>query len=374
MHEIDGYITDFYREGKSHRYTGQLSDDFQRALAKFYVDPPKDQCTFYHTMEFPCGEVVPGAWDLRRREQVYLGYVDFSGQRVLELGSATGYLGFYMEAQGAGVVCFDLPIRTPPDIIPLPTTLRSKRLYEHASLTEKLHKSWWYGHAKLNSKNKAVYGDIYNLPDDLGDFDIATLGCILLHLRDPFAALQQAACRTEKAIIVTDVVWTPLEMKRALMEFNPGNPPEYPTNWWGISPGAVSRMLNILGFSSIDIYYHTQKHRPVHNIGGSSFTDKCLFTIVGQRHPHYVDRHPMPESEVAIQAELARQWLADPDIEALNARISQLNAQISQFNAEISHLNLQISHFQEQVDALKSSTSWRLTAPIRLVGRILKGR
>jgi len=359
MHEIEAYITNFYREGETNRYTGQLSENFQGALAEFYADPSLDECTFYHTMEFPCGEVVPGAWDLRGRERIYLGYVNFAGQRVLELGTATGYLGFHIETQSAEVVSFDLPVRTAWDIVPLPTIVLSKRSFEAARLTEKLHKSWWYSHAKLKSKNKAVYGDIYDLPDDLGDFDIATLSCILLHLRDPFAALQQAARRTEKAIIVTDGVWTPLEMKRALMEFNPGNQPDNPTNWWGISPGAVSKMLSILGFSSIDIYYHTQKHRPVHNIDGSSFTDKCLFTIVGQRHPGYVDRQPMPDSEGTIQAELARQWLADPMTEALNATIS--------------HLNATVRHLQEQVDGLKSSTSWRLTAPIRLIGRILKG-
>ena len=45
-----------------------------------------------------------------------------------------------------------------------------------------------------------VYGNIYDLPASIGYFDAATFGCVLLHLRDPFQALAQAAKLTRDTI------------------------------------------------------------------------------------------------------------------------------------------------------------------------------
>ena len=59
-------------------------------------------CYFYHTMELPGRGVIEGQdWDLRGRVDEYLGNVDFAGQRVLEIGPASGFLTFEMEKRGA---------------------------------------------------------------------------------------------------------------------------------------------------------------------------------------------------------------------------------------------------------------------------------
>ena len=50
-------------------------------------------CYFYHTMELPSRGVIEGRdWDLLGRVDEYLGNVDFAGQRVLEIGPASGFL------------------------------------------------------------------------------------------------------------------------------------------------------------------------------------------------------------------------------------------------------------------------------------------
>jgi hypothetical protein len=55
-------------------------------------------CYFYHTVELPGYGVINGDWDLRRGVDDYLGKVAFAGQRVLEIGPASGFVTFEMEA------------------------------------------------------------------------------------------------------------------------------------------------------------------------------------------------------------------------------------------------------------------------------------
>ena len=67
-----------------------------------------DDCYFYHVMEIPGHGLVGGEWDLRAGVDDYLGGVDLSAQRVLEIGPASGFLTFHMETAGAAVVSIEL--------------------------------------------------------------------------------------------------------------------------------------------------------------------------------------------------------------------------------------------------------------------------
>src|SRR5947209_7407317 len=76
------------------------------------------QCVFYHTMEIPGYGLVNGAWDLRGSVGAYLGGVDLHGRRVLEMGTASGFLCFEMEKRGAEVVAYDLSEKQDWDLVP----------------------------------------------------------------------------------------------------------------------------------------------------------------------------------------------------------------------------------------------------------------
>ena len=52
------------------------------------------ECHFYHTMHVPGHGVVEGEWDLRSGLHRYLGRVDLTGKRVLDLGTASGLVSF----------------------------------------------------------------------------------------------------------------------------------------------------------------------------------------------------------------------------------------------------------------------------------------
>ena len=58
----------------------------------------------------------------------------------------------------------------------------------------------------FGSSAKFVQGNIYDMPADLGTFDVTLVGAILLHLREPWGALRQAAQRTTDVMIVTVVL------------------------------------------------------------------------------------------------------------------------------------------------------------------------
>ena len=71
---------------------------------------PRDECgrmRFHHHMDLPGLKEVGKGWDLRETIDDYLGHFDFRGKRVLDVGTASGFLTFEMEKRGAEVVSFD---------------------------------------------------------------------------------------------------------------------------------------------------------------------------------------------------------------------------------------------------------------------------
>ena len=241
---------------------------------------PED-CEWYHTSVLRSGEVMPGAWDLRGRRTAYLGATPFAGGRVLELGPASGYLSFHMEKQGAEVVGFEAGFDVPVDLIPFEgRDIRGEKAIIMETV-DRVHSSWWLMHREHGSAAKLVHGSIYDLPRDIGQFDIAVFGAILLHLRDPWTAISEAARRTRERVIVTDVLEPDMEPTANVMRFAPGSH-EAITNWWSISPGAVIAMLTRLGFGATTLTFHRQLHHLGHDLGAAP-VEMSMFTVIGDR-------------------------------------------------------------------------------------------
>src|SRR5947207_13806455 len=148
-------------------------------------------CYFYHTMELPGYGVMEGRdWDLRGGVDDYLGKLDFAGQRVLEIGPASGFLTFEMEKRGADVVSVEVTAEHGWDFVPYPAKKLEEVFGHRAKHIERLKNSYWFSHAAHQSKAKVYYGDVYNLPATLGQFDIAVMGSVLLHCRDPLRIVE----------------------------------------------------------------------------------------------------------------------------------------------------------------------------------------
>jgi hypothetical protein len=257
-----------------------LDDSEQRLLAASYADVTLDECYPYHWFDMPNGETVVGSWDLRQNWRAYLGEIAVAGRRVFEPGPASGYLTMQMAASGADVVVFDLPRGEAPDLLPIPGRDMASVRAETAAGIERVLKSWWYFRRVLGWQAEAVYGDIYRLPDGIGRFDVTLLGAILLHLRDPFRAVQQVAAITDRTIVVTDLLRRDIG-ENSYLEFCPHPELNHPMIWWYVSPGAISRMLRAVGFEPVRMTTHN------HNFHASLEADKAstleFFTIVAER-------------------------------------------------------------------------------------------
>jgi O-methyltransferase len=264
-------------------YLGQLDSEFQAAQSKGREDADLSDLVWYHTVELPDGRVLPGAWDLRGHEPAYLGRVNVAGKRVLELGPATGYLTFYLERMGAEVVAFEAGFDVSIDVLPFRGREEpEERRRVMQDTIDRNHDAWWYLHRTLGSSATFVQGNIYDMPADLGAFDITVVGAILLHLREPWGALSQAARRTTETMIVTEPLQddeNPPESN--VMRFSP-SAEHHLTNWWSIYPGAVVSMLSRLGFGQAETTMHTQHHHLAHDIA-SEPVDQRMYTVVGRR-------------------------------------------------------------------------------------------
>ena len=115
----------------------------------------------------------------------------------------------------------------------------------------RIKNAYWYVHRILKSKAKVYYGDIYNIPEQLGPFDVVMFGMVLPHLRDPFFALQSASRLSREWIIITQQA---MNKSEPVMLFMPDcETRSDPITWWLMSDDCISRMLGVLGFKITSI-------------------------------------------------------------------------------------------------------------------------
>lgn len=278
-----------------------MSDSSSSAIyARSRIVDDLSACTFYHTVDLPGFGHVDGQWDLRGHLGQYLGDVPLSGKRILELGTADGYIAFEMERQGAEVVSYDLSEAHSWDVVPYarhsndPARQRDDGywLATHERFRDgirRLNNAYWLSHRAHGSRARVVYGTVYDVPSAIGEFDVATFGAILLHTRDPFGALESASRLTTETIIVTEPRdrlslppalrklrgLLPQRLRRPTMRFLPEwQTARDPDGWWNLSPELVVAFLGVLGFERTTVTYHAQpyKGRP-----------RPMYTVVGQR-------------------------------------------------------------------------------------------
>lgn len=217
-------------------------------------------CDFYHSTDIPGYGTVTGQWDLRAGIENYVGHFDFRGKRTLDVGTASGFLTFHAENAGAEVISFDLSEGWPWDIVPFHGSDLAKIDATHRAIIRRMNNGYWLCHRALGSHAKVVYGTVYNIPLAIGPVDVAIYGSILLHLRDPFLALENGSRLAREAMIVADVC--PLGPFGRFLR-NPSFMPNHRHSdrfytWWGLPPRLVQEYLAILGFNNAKVFWHRQ--------------------------------------------------------------------------------------------------------------------
>jgi SAM-dependent methyltransferase len=241
-----------------------------------------NDCYFYHTMDLPGTGTVVGPWDLRSGVREYLGGVELRGHQVLDVGTASGFLAFWMERAGADVVAYDLSEEQDWDVVPFAGfDVEAERAARRTHIRQ-LNNSFWFAREAFASKVKLAHGSVYAFPKGFGPFDVAVFGSILLHLQDPFRALQGALSLTKEFVIVTDVLPRRVLLVPFLarwfgpcLHFLPDAAAQGPKDsWFLLTPRAVIQMIGVLGFTDCRLSFHTQLYdgKPCR-----------LFTVVGRR-------------------------------------------------------------------------------------------
>jgi hypothetical protein len=252
-------------------------------MSKSLFAPPRDvvnlaDCLFYHTVDLPGYGTIPGFWDIRGNESRYLGDQTFTGKRVLEIGPASGHLSFFMESQNAEVVS----IETSQDYSweffwdlsdSAPSGLQDMLKLNRENM-ERFRNSYWFCHRAHGSKARVHYGNGYNVPPELGKFDIAVLACVLLHTKSPLTILENCARVTQERIIIVEP-FRAGQLAQVPAEFLPKNNDEGWDTWWAFSPKFFVDVLRSMGFTYSRVTFHTQQcvGKPVD-----------MFTLVASRN------------------------------------------------------------------------------------------
>jgi hypothetical protein len=169
------------------------------------------------------------------------------------------------------------------DIVPMRSIdLGRENRVRRASIRE-INNGYWFAHKALGSKARVVYGRAYAIPKAIGDVDISIFCTVLLHLRDPFLALWNAARLTRSTMLVTESEGLDLDANPArsegedlqLMQFIPNFRTGKPLDsWWYLSPQAIVAFLGVLGFGDCTVTRHSQ---------ASYEGERKLFTVVARR-------------------------------------------------------------------------------------------
>jgi tRNA (mo5U34)-methyltransferase len=200
---------------------------------------------WYHTLELGDGVVTEGMFDHRPVLRHYPLPDDLAGLRCADIGTMDGFWAFEMERRGAAeVVAVDAP---DPLALDWPASLRDTA---EKTLDETKEARFALAHEALGSKVERVACSVYDLdPDRLGSFDVVFCGDLLVHLRDPVAALERIRAICSGSAIVTNPIERfgfrdrlPLARLDGIDEFG----------WWTTNLAGLVRMVRAAGFSSVE--------------------------------------------------------------------------------------------------------------------------
>lgn len=209
-----------------------------------------EDCHFYHVMDLPGYPPTPGQWDLRGRFADYTSNVDFAGKTVLDVGTASGFLTFEAERLGAKVTSFDIGDARYQHLLPFKNKLyftdhEAWRKQQNEGI-ERWKNGYWLAHRALRSKADVVYGNVYDLPPELGQFDIVIVGSVVEHLSDPISALASISRHARSKIVIVSSL---VETHEHIAEFiGRASNDVVDYGWWYYSEGVYREVLQMIGF------------------------------------------------------------------------------------------------------------------------------
>jgi tRNA (mo5U34)-methyltransferase len=221
--------------------TSAAVDDVATAIA---ANP-----AWYHTIELPGGAVTPGYVDWRRDAPKILP-ADLHGIRALDVGTYDGFWAFELEHRGAEVTAIDLESL---DASSWPPIHRAKLLADTQAFGLELGRGFRIAKQLRGSSVTRIACDVIELtPEAVGGahFELAFVGALLLHLRDPIRALENirnvlvpgGRLVMVEAISMTDTLLHP---RAPVARFDTAR---NPINWWLPNVRALRDYMWAAGF------------------------------------------------------------------------------------------------------------------------------
>jgi SAM-dependent methyltransferase len=217
---------------------------------------------WYHTLELAPGVLTPGRIDLRRVAARLLPD-DLSGLRALDVGTFDGFWAFEMERRGADVVAIDIDAVSSAQ---LPPHSRGRLERAAGQLGVELGLGFRLAAEVLGARAKRITCDVLALaPERIGGpVDVAFMGALLVHLRDPVLALERVL-----ATLVPGGRLFQLEgVSLRLSLLHPRRPVAHlqtlstQFNWWYPNRATLEAWLRTAGFEEItDLGLHRPPQR-----------------------------------------------------------------------------------------------------------------
>ncbi len=200
------------------------------ARRRHNLRPQLLQVGWYHSIELPNGEVIPGLMSpefLHRRMDLMPIPDDLSGKRVLDIGAWDGWFTFAAERRGARVTALDC--------IEVENFLKAREL--------------------MNSRADYQIMDVMEMnPARLGYFDIVFFLGVLYHLKHPLAALEKVCELTREIAIVESFIVSDQDPVIPTMEFYETTElGEQLDNWVGPTLECLQALCRTAGFARVDV-------------------------------------------------------------------------------------------------------------------------
>lgn len=143
---------------------------------------------WYHTLDVAPGVTTPGWFDLRPIA-AEVPWPDLRGARCLDLATYDGFWAFEMESRGAAtVLATDIRSHEDWDWLPRDRATGPARV---AGMAGTKGEGFDVARQLQGSGVERRWRSVYDLDPAIdGTFDLVVLGALLLHLRDPFRALE----------------------------------------------------------------------------------------------------------------------------------------------------------------------------------------
>ena len=356
---------------------------------------------WYHTIDLGDGVFTPGAEGIRIMNQTMIDFLpqSFKGMSVLDIGCWDGLFSFEAEKRGASKV-LGIDNHSGGD---------GFSQGKMDALKGAGFKPLMTARTILGSNVESQVMNIYDIsPENIGEFDCTIFFGVLYHLWHPMLALQLIRRVTKKCLLIETHVNETIDPFSPLIRFYPRGEKYEGSTWVGPNLLALYEMLLCVGFKKVMLYRFRDYYERA--IGIALIDEKNLHEFKfehderfisfdpGKPAKGYKDRLEQAEAMIETQLGMIREIQSKYDaaesdraarLEAIQDLALRLDAAESDRAARLEVIQVlseelqvservraaclavieqqknEIEQVRNNLELMKLSKSWRITAPLR---------